>query len=226
MDEVIADLVVRRELHDASKLESPEVEIFDEFTPKLQEIEYGSPEYEACRQAMGEALEHHYANNSHHPEHYENGIRGMTLMDLIEMIVDWKAASERHRKPAPAAPGRPDAPRYDNNFARSIEINKERFGYSDELAEILTNTARELGFFNPPETPVEKKKMIRSTIRLIKDVVSDTIEEDVREVREDGTILQSLPRKKVESFAVPKVAKEFDDTTVAEATESDESDNV
>lgn len=144
----VGELLYERALqHDASKVEEPELSIFNEFTPKLREIEYGSDEYEACRVAMGEALEHHYAHNSHHPEHYENGIRGMSLLDLIEMLCDWTAASERHdRPPAPAAPGRPDAPQYDSRIDRSIEINKERFGYSDELAEILSNTAREMGF--------------------------------------------------------------------------------
>ena len=44
-----------------------------------------------------DGIEHHYAVNSHHPEHYEAGIAGMSLFDLIEMLVDWKAASERMR---------------------------------------------------------------------------------------------------------------------------------
>ena len=141
------NLRARSYAHDLSKLEEPELSIFNEYTPKLREIEYGSDEYEACRTAMGEALEHHYAHNSHHPEHYPNGIRGMSLFDLVEMLCDWKAASERHdRPPAPAAPGRPDAPQYDSRISRSIEINKERFGYSDELATILANTVREMGW--------------------------------------------------------------------------------
>jgi len=144
----IAMLLKRASNHDGSKLVSPEVEMFDEFTPKLAEMEYGSEEYEAARKAMGTALEHHYENNSHHPEHYETGISGMSLLDLLEMIVDWKAASERHKKrpPMPASPGRPAAPQYDSSIVRSIELNQERFGYGDEVKSILLNTARELGF--------------------------------------------------------------------------------
>ena len=38
-------LFKRAELHDASKMEDPEVEIFDEFTPKLKTSTYGSEEY-------------------------------------------------------------------------------------------------------------------------------------------------------------------------------------
>lgn len=144
---IVARLMMERMLaHDGSKLVSPEVEMFDEFTPKLAELEYGSPEYEQSRQEMGAALEHHYAENPHHPEHWPNGVKDMSLLDLVEMLCDWRAASKRHRKrPAmPAAPGRPDAPQYDSNIARSIGLNKERFGYSDELESILLNTAQEL----------------------------------------------------------------------------------
>src|SRR6266576_517546 len=143
----IINLLDRALIHDASKLESPEVEMFDEFTPKLAELEYGSPEYKATTGAMGAALEHHYEHNSHHPEHYENGIEGMSLLDLLEMICNWKAASERHTKrPAmPAAPGRAEAPKYDSNIERSIDLNQERWGYSDELKSILLNTVKELG---------------------------------------------------------------------------------
>lgn len=37
--------------HAASKLQSPEKEGFDEHTPKLRTLTYGSPEYEAARNA-------------------------------------------------------------------------------------------------------------------------------------------------------------------------------
>jgi hypothetical protein len=144
---VISKLQQRADDHDQSKLSSPEVEIFDEFTPKLADVEYGSEEYESFRVSMDAALEHHYAANSHHPEHYSRGIEGMSLLDLLEMIVDWKAASERHnRPPAPASPGRANAPEYDSSIVRSVRINQERFGYSDELKAILLNTVREMGW--------------------------------------------------------------------------------
>jgi hypothetical protein len=121
----------RSAAHDASKLESPEKEVFDEFTPKLAASAYGSEEYWGLLAAMKPALDHHYARNSHHPEHYPDGIKGMSLLDVIEMLCDWKAASERHGGGC---------------ILRSIEINQKRFGYSDELKAILLNTARELRF--------------------------------------------------------------------------------
>ena len=75
---------------------------------------------------MKPALDHHYENNRHHPEHFKNGIKDMTLIDLIEMFCDWKTSSERHES---------------GSILSSIDINKERFGYSEELASILLNTA-------------------------------------------------------------------------------------
>jgi hypothetical protein len=129
----VTDLQRRLLAHDRSKLASPEVEAFDEFTPKLAASTYGSEEYKGHLAAMRPALEHHYAANSHHPEHYAGGIRGMSLMDLVEMLCDWKAATLRHA---------------DGDIGRSIELNQQRFGYTDELKQILLNT---LPLFDPPE---------------------------------------------------------------------------
>lgn len=54
-------------------------------------------------------------------------VNDMTLVDVLEMLVDWKAASERHT---------------DGNIRKSIEVNTERFGLSPQLATILENTVR------------------------------------------------------------------------------------
>ena len=122
---VIQDFLRRSEAHDQSKLVSPEVEVFDEFTPKLAASTYGSDEYKGFLAAMKPALDHHYAHNSHHPEHYPNGIAGMSLLDVLEMLCDWKAATLRHTT---------------GDIRQSIEINQQRFGYSDELKTLLLNT--------------------------------------------------------------------------------------
>lgn len=129
--DILANVESRLGCHDASKLEEPEKGMYDEFTPRLRAMTYGSDEYKACLKEMGVALQHHYAVNTHHPEHYPNGVNGMSLLDLIEMLADWKAAGLRHA---------------DGNLAESLEINKKRFLMSDQLAEIFENTARELGW--------------------------------------------------------------------------------
>jgi hypothetical protein len=131
----IRNLSARQDAHDTSKLESPEAETFEEYTAKLKGSTYGSDEYKRFLAEMKPALDHHYAHNSHHPEHWPDGIRGMSLLDLIEMLLDWKAATERHA---------------DGNILKSIEINQKRFGYSDDLKMVFLNTVRELGLAPPP----------------------------------------------------------------------------
>lgn len=88
----------RAEHHDESKLLPPEKEIFDEFTPKLRELEFGSDAYKSALEQMGEGLKHHYEKNPHHPEHFKNGVDGMSIWDLIEMIADWMGAASINKK--------------------------------------------------------------------------------------------------------------------------------
>ena len=113
--------------HDASKLESPEVEVFAEYTSKLNNTTFGSDEYYHNLEQMKPALDHHYASNRHHPEHFVNGVNDMTLVDILEMFCDWKASTLRHN---------------DGNLLKSIETNAERFNMEGQLKQILLNTAR------------------------------------------------------------------------------------
>jgi len=117
--------------HDNSKLEDPEKSEFDRLTPILGNLEYGSDEYKASLKELESALEHHYANNSHHPQHYENGVNGFDLFDLVEMFFDWKAATERMKN---------------GSIYDSIDKNKERFEISDQICEIFKNTASRMGW--------------------------------------------------------------------------------
>lgn len=161
LQDIIENLWARQIDHDASKLLPPEKEMYDEFTPMLRKLTYGSEEYKASLKGLGPALLHHYEHNSHHPEHFgyqecdicfarypldhqdrclscmhgtftlRPNVAGMSLFDVIEMLADWKAAGQRHA---------------DGDLRKSLEINKARFEISDQLFEILINTARELGW--------------------------------------------------------------------------------
>ena len=123
----VRELLERGEQHDHSKLQSPEREAFDEFTEKLRGSTYGSPEYKQFLEDLKFPLAHHYATNRHHPEHHANGVQGMTLIDVIEMVCDWRSSSMRHT---------------DGDIFKSLPINQKRFGYSDDLAQIIENTVR------------------------------------------------------------------------------------
>ena len=113
--------------HDMSKLKEPELDIFAEYGPKLEDTTYGSDKYKQFLKEMKPALDHHYKNNRHHPEFHENGIDDMNLIDIIEMLADWIAAGKRHK---------------DGDSMKSIEINKDRFKLSDQLVSILKNTVK------------------------------------------------------------------------------------
>jgi len=126
-----ADLIDRADRHDASKLREPELSVFNEYTPKLRDSTYGSDEYKAFLVGMGEGLQHHYEHNDHHPEHHRDGVENMDLVQVIEMLADWKAATLRHA---------------DGNLERSIKQNAERFGYGEEFQRLLMNTAWRMGW--------------------------------------------------------------------------------
>lgn len=120
-----SELRARGYLHDRSKLLPPEKEYFDKYTPRLADLTYGTEEYREQIKDLKPAIDHHYANNPHHPEYYENGINGMNLFDLVEMLMDWKAAGERGK---------------DGDIRKSLEINAERKGMSKQLKSIFANT--------------------------------------------------------------------------------------
>ena len=126
------EIIKRGQKHDLSKLEPVEMEPLQrmqDLVDKEGQAPYGSAEYKRRTSLLGDMITHHYANNSHHPEHYENGVSGMDLFDLVEMFFDWKAASERGEE-----------------SSISISASVERFGISDQLATILRNTADRQNF--------------------------------------------------------------------------------
>lgn len=187
---MIDKLRMRAVHHDKSKLETPEKEGFDIFTPRLRELTYNSPAYLESLAEMDAILVHHYANNTHHPQHYKlwrcpvcetvfqddaapidirfvqeirlcpkcckhgtimecalepAGVYGMDLLDIFEMLADWKAATYRHR---------------DGDIRVSLEQNRKRFGLSDQLYQILLNTVERMEWTvatPAPATPETKE---------------------------------------------------------------------
>ncbi len=124
-------LKIRSKVHDESKLKEPELSLFFKWSPMLSKMEYGSDEYKAALINMGPALKHHYKNNRHHPEYFPEGIIEMNLFDLLEMLADWKASTERVK---------------DGDIANSLRVNAKRFHMSEDIAGVLANTVRDLGW--------------------------------------------------------------------------------
>lgn len=122
---LIKELDHRAQVHDASKFEEPERSVFASNTFKLAKTQYGTDEYNKLLEEVKPAIDHHYSKNTHHPEHWPNGIEDMDLLDLVEMLADWAAATKRNKN---------------GNIHKSIEHNQDRFKISPQLSKIFTNT--------------------------------------------------------------------------------------
>lgn len=130
MNRFSESLINRSEIHDISKLIEPEKSMFNFWTPKLKQYEFGSDKYKEALAGMGDGLKHHYKHNRHHPEHYPKGINDMTLIDIVEMVADWMAAAEAK-----------------NEFV-NLEYLANRFGMSEQLLDIIANQLREEDIWN------------------------------------------------------------------------------
>jgi hypothetical protein len=129
---LIEELKIRMDTHDNSKLVEPELSCYDKYIPMLQKTKYGTSEYFKVKKAMEEeGLKHHFAENRHHPEHWNNDISRMTLVDLVEMFADHYAASLKS----------------DTGFISGETTNAERYKYPDTLLKIFLNTYKE--YFDP-----------------------------------------------------------------------------
>lgn len=142
LSQIAKGLLVRADLHDKSKFSPEEKPCFDKYIPRLKKCIYGSPEYKQNLEEMASALEHHYRENRHHPEYFQNGIDGMHLVDIAEMLCDWVASSGLR-----------------SSVERGIDLNMARFNLSPQLANIFKNTYWHL-FVDVPE--ISRKRMSKS----------------------------------------------------------------
>ena len=129
LSQVVQELIKRGIEHDLSKWSPIEWPYFSRATSKLKKLTYGSPEYKENLKSLKPAIEAHHQTNRHHPEYFGGDITRMSLIDLIEMLADWKAATERHS---------------DGDIMRSLDINIEKFNIPDSLASVLRNTLEDL----------------------------------------------------------------------------------
>jgi hypothetical protein len=128
LGEFAIELIRRGNVHDNSKFEPEELvplQHMQELVEKEGQASYGSDEYKRRLGILKPMLDHHYKNNSHHPEHYENGIDDMSLYDIVEMFCDWKAASERGEE-----------------SEVNLSSSKERFNISDQLFSIFESSCK------------------------------------------------------------------------------------
>ncbi len=118
-------LLYRGIVHDSSKFCWFEIKGYSQSLHKLKKTTYGSKKYKGLLEELKPVIQHHYKHNRHHPEFHKKGIEDMTLVDVVEMFIDWKVACRKHA---------------DGNLSKSLDVNKKRFKISDQFIKIMRNS--------------------------------------------------------------------------------------
>lgn len=115
----------RADKHDDSKYSKEEKDVFESIDEiKREDFDSYEQYYNCTKPLLQKALDHHYANNRHHPEHFEKGVNDMNLLDVLEMIVDWESsASCRGTK-------------------LDVDYSFKRFKIEPQLQKIINNTLK------------------------------------------------------------------------------------
>jgi len=136
--------------HDLSKLALDELEGFVRINETARTHPYGSVEYEtslASEKRPGGCIALHFRRNSHHPEFHALD-HEMGFLDIIEMVLDWKAAADTYGT---------------NTLRESLPVNRERFRFTAPqwwLIEQVVNWIEPESGGTPPEsggTPSERE---------------------------------------------------------------------
>lgn len=127
MHDLIAMLQKRSLRHDRSKWLDDEFDGFAELDSVEAFKKFGTPEYKGLIENNA-GIKLHYERNTHHPEHFTDGINGMSFLDIVEMVVDWKSACET----------------YGNDFLKSLDYSIKRFGCDEKQEWLIRLIARDL----------------------------------------------------------------------------------
>jgi len=142
LEEVASELRKRGMAHDRTKFQELEFDAFVSTRDKFKKANYGSKEYQECIDAVKPAVDHHYANNRHHTSFHGGTIDGMNLVDIIEMVCDWKAAVRRSP---------------DKNLEDTLEYSFDKYGIGDQMQKIIVTTLEDLGWIEPQHQAVNSQ---------------------------------------------------------------------
>ena len=176
LDEVLANLTARAVYHDASKLQEPELTGFAALHANLADIRYVTPEYRAALDAARPVIDHHYALNTHHPEHWpmpiNDDIKALRIALLFFQSIELPP-EQAQLKEQIARQLKHDIAVMESriagmslldviemfcdwyaagrrtkqgSLAQSLEVNRARFGADPTLASIFENTRKEMGW--------------------------------------------------------------------------------
>ena len=111
-------------IHDQSKMSPDELSGFVEIHQIARKHALGTPEYEAAMRSA-DCIKRHFSHNSHHPEHHAS-TSDMGWLDIIEMVLDWKAAADTYGL---------------TPFRDGLAYQRERHGFTAEQWWLITQVA-------------------------------------------------------------------------------------
>jgi hypothetical protein len=131
LEQISSELRKRAFAHDRTKFQALEFDSFVSTREDFKKANYGTPEYQKCCDIVQPALDNHYSNNRHHTGYHKNGIYDMNLIDILEMLADWKAASRR----SPT-----------QTFKESLPKCYKKYNINETLQKIIETTLKDLGW--------------------------------------------------------------------------------
>jgi len=127
-----AELTYRSAVHDNSKFSPDEFDVHSDNVNHFNKYLFDTKEEKELKERLMPAGILHRKRNRHHPEHFEDGIDGMNLIDILEMLCDWKSASTRVSG---------------DSLRKGLPILKNKYNISPQLLKILENTARDFNMY-------------------------------------------------------------------------------
>lgn len=125
LETIASELRKRGCAHDRTKFQALEFDAFVSTREKFKKANYGMPEYQECIDAVKPAVDHHHQNNRHHTGFHAKGVNDMNLIDLAEMLADWKAAERRSP---------------DKKLVDTLAYAYNKYGIGEQLGQVLRNT--------------------------------------------------------------------------------------
>lgn len=129
--EYISNMMSRSFSHDKSKeFDVAEFQAYVNMTIELEGLTYGTDEFKAVMNKYDYAIQLHYKNNDHHPEHFTNGFIDMNQYQKDEMVCDWVGSMIARNQL--------------DGFEKSMSFNKDRFNIPDNEWQNIYDTAKYL----------------------------------------------------------------------------------
>lgn len=180
MDDVIHALERRALEHDLSKYGSTEFAGFTRINQTARLHPYGSDEYKDSLASEKPTIDHHYTNNTHHPEfHQQPGrkLEDMGWLDIIEMVCDWWSAWQSYGQK--------------QSWSKNLAIQQKRFDFTEQQWWLVVQVA---GFLEKFEEEEQEVKLGRRTLPYLLYIDGDKYEWGAERITgKDVRLLVAVP---------------------------------